>query len=250
MAYEVHGSAELAVDKPYEAFRHCEKTNKGNIVVASVEGRERQVETRWIKSCAEAYNISDDISDYIIVPVPIVTSDIPNRNMQCFPTIELTSWNTDAGRMVYQTFIGKPLFLDHKNDNPKESRGVILDSVLKFVPKYNLWKVVILTAWCRTKDKDVANHILKDPKSEYSMGSMVNTFVEYPSGNVVSPKTRAKRRVGSLDKNGNLIYDLMNNSTFFETSLVLSTSGAADFSATNKQNDILIRPGEINSMDY
>lgn len=239
--YKVYGSAEYAIGKPFEAFR---AKKEGNKVVASVDNIERPIETRWIKSCAEAYNISDDISDYIIVPIPIVTVAIPNRNLQAFPMLAVSSWNTDEGRIAYQTFIGKPLFVDHKNDNPKESRGVILDSVMKEIPRYGLWKINILTAWCRTKDRDVANHILKDPKSEYSMGSYVKKFIEYPSGKVVKPDSPR----GFLDKNGNLVYHLMgdriNPAKFFETSLVLSKNGAADFTATNQQKDIIMRPGD------
>lgn len=252
MSYRVYGSYERALEKPTEAFKHINRTSRGNVVLASVEGHEKPVETKWIKSCAEAYRISDDISDYIIVPVPIVTVGIPNRNLQAFDLKDITHWNTDAGRISYQTFIGKPLFRDHKNDNPKEAKGVILDSVMKYIPKYDLWKIIILTAWCRTKDKDVANHILKDPKSEYSMGCLVNKFIEFPSGKVVKPdpKERKQRRVGTIDKDGNLIYDMMFGIKFFETSLVTSEAGAADFSATNKQQDILIRPDEEKSLEY
>ena len=246
MAYKVYGSAEYALSKPQEAFKHIEKTTKGTTVIASVEGREKPVETKWIKSCAEAYRISDDISDYIIVPVPIVTVGIPNRNLQAFPLEEVTAWNTDAGRITYQTFIGKPLFKDHKNDNPKEAKGVILDSVMKYIPSYDLWKIIILTAWCRNKDPEVANHILKDPKSEYSMGSMVKKFIEYPTGKIVKPDARR----GYINENGELVYHMMASSTFFETSLILGASGAADCTATNRQEDILIRPNEANALEY
>lgn len=241
--YKVYGSAEYAIGKPVEAFKF---KKSGSKVTASAGDIEKPVETRWIKSCAEAYNISDDISDYIIVPVPIVTVAVPNRNLQAFPLDAVTAWSNDEGRIAYQTFIGKPLHLDHKNDNPKEAKGVILDSVMRYVPKYDLWKIIILTAWCRTKDKDVANHILKDPKSEYSMGSYVKKFIEFPSGRVVKPDSPR----GFIDKNGNLVYHNMGTSNpnetpkFFETSLVLGKNGAADFTAVNNQADILIKPGE------
>ena len=242
--YKVYASVECN-EKPIEAFK---LTKKKHTVTASVNGIEKPIETKWIKSCAEAYNISEDLSDYIIVPVPIVTVGIPNRNLQAFPLEAVTAWNTEHGRISYQTFIGKPLFLDHKNDNPKESRGVILDSVMRYIPTYDLWKIIILTAWCRTKDREVANHILKDPKSEYSMGSLVKKFIEYPSGRTVKPTEKR----GYIDENGKLVYHTMGTPelppVFFETSLILRKSGAADFTATNEQQDILIRPGD--KLDY
>lgn len=251
MATRVYGDAEYGIGKPQEAFKSVTKTTKGNMVVASVEGREKPVETKWIKSCAEEYHISDDISDYIIVPIPIVTVGIPNRNLQAFDLKDITKWNTDAGRITYQTFIGKPLFRDHKNDNPKEAKGVILDSVMKYIPRYDLWKIIILSAWCRTKDREVANHILKDPKSEYSMGALVNKFIEYPTGKVVNPNAKGGHKRGYLTKDGDLVYELMTGGVnFFETSIILTDNGAADNTATNRQEDILIRPGDLVSSDY
>lgn len=238
--YKVYGSCyngEKAIESIKCRPHHNDKTK----VVASVGEQERPVDVNWLKAASSAYRISDDISDYIFVPVPIVTVDIPNRNMQAFPFEEVSAWNTDSGRVVYQTFIGKPLFLNHKNDDPRQSRGIILDSVMRFIEDYNLWKIVILTAWDRTKDKDVANHILKDNKCEYSMGSMVKRFIEFPSGKKVTPKDSR----GYIDKNGNLVYHNCVYSNFFETSLITSTEGAADCTAINYNNEIIARPGDL-----
>lgn len=242
--YKIYGSA-CTSEKPFEAYKSMEKGSKTRII-ASTEHFEKPVDSWWLKSASEAYRISDDISDYVVVPVGIVTVDIPNRNLQCFPYEEVTAFNEDAGRVTYQTFIGKPLFLNHKNDDCRQAKGVILDSVLKHIPEYDIWKIFILTAWDRTKDKDVVNHILKDPKSEYSMGSYVKTFIEYPTGKQVTPKSPR----GTIDKDGNLIYHLCLNSYYFETSLILEAEGAADCTATNTQNEILIRPDELKELEY
>ena len=238
--YKVYGSY-CRSDKVIESIKcrphHSDKTK----VVASVGEQEKPIDTSWLKAASSAYRISDDISDYIFVPIPIVTVDIPNRNMQCFPLEEATSWNTESGRVVYQTFIGKPLFLNHKNDDPRQSRGIILDSVLNFIPEYNLWKIIILSAWDRTKDKDVANHILNDNKCEYSMGSMVKRFIEFPSGKKVTPKDTR----GYIDSEGRLVYHNCLASTYFETSLVTFAEGAADCTAVNYNNEIIARPGDL-----
>lgn len=241
--YKIYGSAEKSITKPKEAFKHLESGSKTKITASLNE--EKPIDTWWLKSVSEAYRISDNISDYIIVPVPIITVDIPNRNLQAFPLEEVTAWNTDSGRITYQTFIGKPLFLNHKNDNPREAKGVILDSVMRFIPEYNIWKIAILTAWDRTKDKDLGNHILNDNKCEYSMGSYVKTFIEFPTGNKVTPKDSR----GFIDKNGNLVYHQCLSSCFFETSAILGGEGAADCTATNTQEDILIRPGDVSKLE-
>ena len=238
--FKVYGSY-CRGENAIESIKCRPHHNDKNKVVASVGNQERPIDTTWLKAASSAYRISDDISDYIFVPVPIVTVDIPNRNMQCFPLEEVTAWDTDSGRVVYQTFIGKPLFLDHHNEDPRKSRGIILDSVLRYISEYDLWKIVILTAWDRTKDKDVANHILNDKKCEYSMGAMVNRFIEFPSGKKVTPKDTR----GYIDKNGNLVYHNCLNSHYFETSLILMPEGAADCTAVNYNDEIIARPGGL-----
>jgi hypothetical protein len=240
MSYKVYGSSCLG-NKPVEAIHSRPHQFDKTKVVASVSGEDRPIDILWLKAASETYKISDDISDYIIVPVPIITVDIPNRNLQAFPNEEVTSWNTDAGRIVYQTFIGKPLFLNHDNEDEKKSKGIILDSIMKYIPKYDVWKIIELTAWDRTKDKDVANHILKDSKSEYSMGSMVRTFIEYPTGKKVKPKDSR----GYINKEGKLVYHICLNSCFFETSLITEKEGAADCTAINTQDEIIARPGDL-----
>ena len=239
-SYKIYGSA-YSGEKAMETI-HCRPHHSDkNKIVASVGEEEKPIDTTWLKAASDAYRISDDISDYIVVPVGIVTVDIPNRNMQCFPLEEVTSWDTDSGRIVYQTFTGKPLFLNHKNEDPRQSRGIILDSVLKYIPQYDLWKIYILTAWDRTKDKEVAEHILKDKKCEYSMGSMVKKFIEYPSGRKVTPKDVR----GMINEEGKLVYHNCLCSCYFETSLITMQEGAADCTAINFQNDIIARPGDL-----
>lgn len=238
--FKVYGSCYCG-EKAIESIKCRPHHNDKNKVVASVGNQEKPIDTSWLKAASSSYRISDDISDYIFVPVPIVTVDIPNRNMQCFPLEEVTSWNTDSGRIVYQTFTGKPLFLNHKNDDPRQSKGIILDSVLRFIPEYNLWKIIVLSAWDRTKDKDIANHILNDEKCEYSMGSMVRRFIEFPSGKKVTPKDSR----GYIDNNGKLVYHQCLASNFFEMSCITMSEGAADCTAVNYNNEIIARPGDL-----
>lgn len=238
--YKVYGSAAFG-GAPQESI-HC-RPHRGdkNVVVASTGDGERPVDTEWIKAASSSYRISSDISDYVFVAVPIVTLGIPNRNMQCFQYSEAVSWNADQGRMVYQTFSGKPLHHNHKNDDCRQAKGIILDSVLRFVPEYDLWKIVILTAWDRTKDPELVKYILTQPKCEYSMGAMVKKFIEFPTGKEVTPSAAR----GHVDDKGRLVYHECCSCTYFETSLIRMVEGAADCTAVNYNEEIIARPDEL-----
>lgn len=67
----------------------------------------------WLPFAAERYNISPDIRDYVIMTVPIMPSDLPNRNNVAFPYSQLTAFNTDSGMIAYKTWKGKPMHVEH-----------------------------------------------------------------------------------------------------------------------------------------
>ena len=50
---------------------------------------------------APQYHISPDAKDYIIVPVIVVPSDLPNRNRVGFPLKELMRANPETGQLAY-----------------------------------------------------------------------------------------------------------------------------------------------------
>ena len=77
---------------------------------------------------AKEYNISSDPNDYLFEAARAVTADEPNFNGDSFPRSELLRFDHRLGKAVYQSFIGKPNHLNHRADNPKTSRGVVLDA--------------------------------------------------------------------------------------------------------------------------
>jgi hypothetical protein len=54
----------------------------------------------WLPFSAPHYQISPDPSDYILTPVIVMPSDIPNRNGVAFPLKELIAFNPDMGMQV------------------------------------------------------------------------------------------------------------------------------------------------------
>jgi hypothetical protein len=132
----------------------------------------------WLPIAAEKLNISKNIRDYVLTPVISMPSDLPNRNGQAFPYTELTGWCTDGGQPAYRTWKGKSSYLEHKNDDPWQSKGVIVDCIMRPIPctSGNIWKVIKLVAWDRTKDPLLVNDILSKKRNCYSMGAHAADF--------------------------------------------------------------------------
>ncbi len=81
-----------------------------------------------LKLVAENYDISANPHDYIFEAARAVTAEVPNENGDGFPRNELLRFDHRLGKAVYQTFILKPHHINHRADNPKTSRGVVLDA--------------------------------------------------------------------------------------------------------------------------
>lgn len=132
----------------------------------------------WLPFASEQYEISSDIRDYVMVPVIIIPTDLPNRNMVSFPYLELSSWNPQAGAISYQTWKGKPTHIEHINRDYTKAKGVVMDVSMQ--PMHgragNLWKVVTLCGFDRGKDAALANDILTGARTNYSMGAMVSQY--------------------------------------------------------------------------
>lgn len=212
---KVTGSVTSAIDT-FESFR---ESKRDRLVVASpvYASEKRIINVHWLSAAASTYGISADIRDYIIPIVPIVTSDIPNRNLQAFGFEELSKFDWMKGHMVYQSFIGKMTAANHVNDDPSHSRGVIFDASLQYVPRYDVWKVVLLCGFDRTKDRELVRDILNRKRTGYSMGALVETF----ECSVCGQDHECRCTKGSIVK-GKLAYQLCKGVNYIETSSVES----------------------------
>jgi len=88
----------------------------GNIDVAAI-----------LKDVSEAYKISDRPQDYLFIPVRANSVNVPNENGDGFSRAETLRFDTRIGRRVYQTYLLKPHHVNHRADNPRMARGVIVD---------------------------------------------------------------------------------------------------------------------------
>lgn len=207
------------------------------IVATKTKGgsvQRQKIDLGFLRNAARAYQISADPRDHVFVSLPIVTAGVPNRNMDCFTHRELTRFSPIHGCVVYKTFIGKPTHVDHKNQDPTRAKGVHYDATFR---KYtvqpgklgydaqsapvDLWKVRILTGWCRQKDARLVEQILRRERTGYSMGALIDYAVcSLPScARVTTPNpcphvAAGKGRV----VHGYVVYDRVYGVNYIETS--------------------------------
>jgi len=221
---------EVAYDTRVFEGRTCEmkKEESGKLRVASENlfNKTNSIDVSWLPMAAEQYQISADIKDYVINEIPIVTVGIPNRNLDAFPYDEITSFNPEIGRLVYQTFIGKPTHIDHQNRDPRQAKGVMFDSSLQKLAD-GRYKIIVLAGWDRTKDRDLVNSILRRERTGYSMGALVGfTECSYPGCKAASPNGKIACRHQDYGRGkgrvmeGQLVYENCFRVNFIETSNV------------------------------
>lgn len=177
-------------------FRPFMDKSDGKLKLASTQydpGADRPIDISWLPAASTKYKISANIRDYILTEVPIITVDVPNRNMDCFPKQAVLEWNDDVGRIAYQTFIGKPAHKDHDNKIPERAKGVIFDARLVQHPVTGRLKIHILKGWDRTKDRPLVELIASGKRPGHSMGCMVGyTQCSYPGCGASDPEGRIK----------------------------------------------------------
>ncbi len=132
---------------------------------------------KWMPFAAEEYRTSASLQDYLIVPVTIFYSDMPNSNMAAFPISELSKWNSGAGKVAYKTWEGKPTFEEHANQDTSQARGMIFATALRPVPEYrgNLYRMVLLSGWDRQRHPLLCEGIQEKPTG-FSMGAFVTDY--------------------------------------------------------------------------
>lgn len=178
--YELHADC-IENFKPTEVFS-IEKQKSNLTMVAddyiSTTRSALDDTVSYLPFFAEKYMISEDIKDYVIVPVSIFLSGIPNKKGHTFTYQELTSADPYLGVLKFKTWERKPTYTNHKNKDYTKAKGIILSASLKPVHGFegDLYKVILLQAFDRNKEPDLTNKILTGECHSYSMGSTCKSF--------------------------------------------------------------------------
>lgn len=133
---------------------------------------------QMIRESHKAYNISPDPADYYLVPCLGLPTNTPNRNGVAFPTSELMKFSTDFGMLSYRTWVGKGTYIEHANQEPLDSTGVIVDTSMRRIEKHGMGKchkVMFLQAFDRNKHPWI-DDIVAGRHNTYSMGAMVGGY--------------------------------------------------------------------------
>jgi hypothetical protein len=187
---------------------------------ASISTPIGECDISWLEAAAAAYKISADPYNYIFSVNRIVVADVPNRNMDAFPKAELLKFHGTAGRPVYQTFIGKPLYYEH-NQVPEDARGVIFKSFLVSEGPYLV--VLNLVGADTRKDGALSEDIKSGRRPFFSMGCLADA-VECPFCKKVARDTNEfcqhiSKQLGQIIGD-QLIYEILRDITFIEESSV------------------------------
>lgn len=201
----------------------------------------------WLPRAAEHYQISPNLSDYILVPVPSVISELPNTNGDSVTKDELMRFHPDFGQLAYRTWIGKPTHVEHANKDITKAKGVIFDVFLRKLPQFagGHVKVIKLLGFDRTKDPVLCQAILDRKINTYSLGMYFKMYQCSICGNIVGQNhgsqcmhTRPRRKTYKL-ADGRLAYRRCMSIVGFETSVV------ADPAYSVANSDIIMNPHDF-----
>ena len=125
--------------------------------------------------CHDFYSISRNPKDYVLQALPIIWTELPNRNGIASPLKALTEWNKVKGCSAYQGWKGQAVRVEHDWEGP--AIGIIPDVTLRRLKGYTndtLWKLIVLHAVDRSKDPERAEKLAKGQHNSWSMGCLAD----------------------------------------------------------------------------
>jgi hypothetical protein len=228
----------------------------GEIVLESPEAKQAGINTpikltKHLPFAAPHYHISRDFNDYVLTPVIIMPSDLPNRNAIAFPLKELVKFHPQLGQQAYETWSGKPTFYEHKNDDITKAYGMIGDTFMRKMTGWGngrVWKILLLLGFDRSKNPHIVNRILDGSLNSYSMGAYIGGYTcsicnaERGKCHHIDPHdTTAMYEIGNQ-----LVYSNVVDIEGFETSAVESPAYMTALSDTL----IRVRPQDMSGGDH
>lgn len=134
----------------------------------------------WLPFAAKTYHISGNIEDYCVRPMPLMPSDLPNRNGIGFPLAELVKYQPPPiSRQVFKAWTGTPVHYEHENEDCTTALGVVFDTALTRITGFGggkFWKVMGLVGVDKNKYPDIANRMLNNQLVTGSMGALADDF--------------------------------------------------------------------------
>lgn len=191
----------------------------------------------WLPFAAKEFKISPNATDYVLVPVIAIISDIPNRNGVAFPLSALKAWNRERGCIAYQTFKGQPVHIEHASDDPTSAIGIIVDTTLRQLKGFGggkIWKLMLLLAIDKTNPHPYVGKILRGEINTYSMGAYVQAYTCGYCGAVAGQCRHIdlSRPKDLYALNGKLVFREVHGVSGYETSAVFDPAYVSALSDT------------------
>ncbi|WOL24378.1 head maturation protease [Yersinia phage fHe-Yen9-02] len=146
----------------------------------------------WLPKAAEIYGTSKDIRDYVVVPVPVNISELPNTNGDAFSKQEWLTFNPDQGKLAFQTYKGKPTHIEHANKDITKAAGIIFDNHLSPLTGFHgdHVKLFLLLGFDRTRNPERCARILNGELNTYSKGTTYKAYYCSICKRLVTPRAR------------------------------------------------------------
>jgi len=117
----------------------------------------------------DLYDISPNPKNYGLVAARANSVDVPNDNGDAFPQVELLRFDPRFGRRVYRSYEYRPHHINHRSENPKLARGVIIDAHYNASDQSDHF-IEALVAFDKEKDPVLARGIKAGTIDGFSMG--------------------------------------------------------------------------------
>lgn len=204
------------------------------------------IDLRLLKRASEALDISSNLNDYVFACFDIIGTHSPNSNHMTFVPKQLLPYSPIYGMSNWETFRGKPVFVDHlpKDMNPVQSKGIIMDVKLvrKKIGGTVYHRVHILKALDRSKDRGIAEGVLRQEVNTASMSAFPE-YLKCSIHNVPSHQCKCQTWGKMMKERGSdqltLSQLIVVNPLFVESS-VLTGDNPADRSALSTRKPFLI----------
>ena len=166
-----------------------------------------------LKYAASTYKISRHPEDYVLIPIPAIIADVPNRNGVAFSSRGLAEFSPLLGMPYFKSWTGKPTFDEHQSSQMDAAKGIIIDSIMNTVRnRPGFYKTTFLASYDRSKDPNIYDDIVSGRSRAYSIGAHVLTYkcsicdAESDTRNVRCPHIGSSKIVLYESPDGRLAY--------------------------------------------